>query len=625
VPASNSTAAANASGGARQGSAAASPGVVTRAEFPPPHYWRRWCADAPAAVPPAVEEAPAANEPLPQVLPQGDGTDAPYRVLIVEDDPSQALFAETVLAGTGMQARVVGISSEVMAAMDAFRPDLVLTDLHMPGLNGTEITTMIRATPGFAHTPIVFLTGDPDPETQFEVLQVGADDFLTKPVRPRHLIAAVESRVRRARALERQRSGEGRHPVTGLYTRTAMLQRLGAAIPEQPRGALYFVEIENTTALRDRFGYVALESALADTGRHIGQLAGEHLVSRLNDNTFVVYAADLDDRTQDTFARTLRDGVGRHQVSIDGQDLRLRALVGYASLQAGFGDASSALAAAEQALREARRLPVGIAAHHAPETAAVEADADRVVMIHDALMNNRFELAFQPIVAVAGGEEAQYQTLLRLRDQDGAIHTAAEILPSAEAAGVLHEIDRRVLELAIAILDQRVGENRPVRLFVSQSPRSLTRDGYAAALLETLAGTRIDGPSLVIDVRQDEALVHAVALQEFCSAMVPAGVQLCLSQYSAGPEADALLAQMPLGFMRLAARYSSQLGEGAVRDEMRAAIERAHRLGLQVIGQQVEDPQAAATLWMSGVDYIQGNLVQHAAGGLDFDFQHSVL
>ena len=56
-----------------------------------------------------------------------------------------------------------------------------------------------------------------------------------------------------------------------------------------------------------------------------------------------------------------------------------------------------------------------------------------------------------------------------------------------------------------------------------------------------------------------------------------------------------------------------------------AAIERAHRLGLQVIGQQVEDPQAAATLWISGVDYIQGNLVQHAAGGLDFDFQNSVL
>src|SRR3546814_7686617 len=108
------------------------PGPVLRAETPPAQYWRRWCDDAPAPELPAAEDAPAANEPLPQVLPHGDGADAPYRVLIVEDDPSQALFAETVLAGTGMQARVVGVSSEVMATMEQFRPDLVLTDLHMP-------------------------------------------------------------------------------------------------------------------------------------------------------------------------------------------------------------------------------------------------------------------------------------------------------------------------------------------------------------------------------------------------------------------------------------------------------------------------------------------------------------
>ena len=102
-------------------------------------------------------------------------------------------------------------------------------------------------------------------------------------------------------------------------------------------------------------------------------------------------------------------------------------------------------------------------------------------------------------------------------------------------------------------------------------------------------------------------------------------MQLCLSQYSSNADADALITRLPLGFVRLATRYSSKLDDSVVRDQMRAAIERAHRLGLQVIGQHVEDPQAAATLWMSGVDYIQGNLVQHAAGGLDFDFQHSVL
>jgi len=66
-------------------------------------------------------------------------------------------------------------------------------------------------------------------------------------------------------------------------------------------------------------------------------------------------------------------------------------------------------------------------------------------------------------------------------------------------------------------------------------------------------------------------------------------------------------------------------GQQALRDEMREAIDRAHRLGLQVIGQAVEDPQAAAALWMGGIDFIQGNLVQRAEQGLEFDFQHATL
>jgi EAL domain-containing protein (putative c-di-GMP-specific phosphodiesterase class I) len=181
------------------------------------------------------------------------------------------------------------------------------------------------------------------------------------------------------------------------------------------------------------------------------------------------------------------------------------------------------------------------------------------------------------------------------------------------------------MQLAVETLQRQRRDNRPVRLFVSQSPRTLTRDGYADWVVELLAAHDIEGAALVVDVRQEDALIHALSLQEFCMAMVPAGIQLCLSQYETGDEADALLAQLPLGYVRLAAHYSSQLDETSVRDQMRAAIERAHRLGLQVIGQQVEDPQAAATLWMSGVDYIQGNLVQRAAGKLDFDFQHSVL
>ena len=605
--------------------AAGGPAPPARAEYPPPHYWRRWAGDA-APPQPLRIDAPAAEAPPPTVSPPvaADGTtEAPYRVLVVEDDLSQALFAESVLCGAGMQAAVVSVAGEVMASLEAFRPDLVLMDLHMPGMDGVELTNMIRGHGTHGHVPIVFLTGDPDPERQFEALETGADDFLTKPVRPRHLIAAVQSRVRRARMLARERNGGTLHPVTGLYTRSHMLKRLNSMIPGDGKGALYMVEVAGIGALRDRYGYSGLEQLLTEAAARIGQAAAGHAVSRLSDSIYLVHAADLDAGQLPESARALRDALGREGFRVDVETVRLRAFVGYTTLAHGYGDASSALAAAERALREARAQPTAVAGYQPPHQR--DHDLAMAEAVRQALADDRFELAFQPVVAVAGGDEAQFQTLLRMRQADGSLLPAAEFLPAADAADLMYEIDQRVLGLAITVLHQRADAGRPVRLFVSQSARTLGREGHGEHVLGMLAAYGVEGARLVVDVRQDEALIHALSLREFCAAMVPAGVQLCMGQYHSGREADALLGQLPLGYVRLASRYSQKLDDPAVRDEMRQAIERAHRLGLCVIGQQVEDPQAAATLWMSGVDFIQGNLVQRAAGELDFDFHHSVL
>jgi EAL domain-containing protein (putative c-di-GMP-specific phosphodiesterase class I) len=198
-------------------------------------------------------------------------------------------------------------------------------------------------------------------------------------------------------------------------------------------------------------------------------------------------------------------------------------------------------------------------------------------------------------------------------------------VPAAEQAGMIHDIDRWVLERALDVLQQRRAQGRPVRLYVPQSPRTLARDAYAEWLASAIAVRGLEGPSLVIDIRLADALIHSVTLRQFCEAMVPVGVQFCLSQYEHSPDADSLLNQLPLGYLRLSSRYAVGEGTGAMRDAMRTSIDRAHRQGLQVIGHSVEDPQAAVTLWMSGIDFIQGNLVQQAASELDFDFKNAVL
>ena len=221
-----------------------------RAETPPAHYWRRWVDDAApedAAEPGAGEpvemtsqsstppEPPASSVPPRAPVaatpaespPEPVDPESPYRVLIVEDDRGQALFAQSVLHGAGMQADVQMQSDGLLDAMRRFRPDLVLMDLHMPGRDGMSLTMLLRQQPEYLHLPIVFLTGDPDPERQFEVLESGADDFLNKPIRPRHLIAAVSNRIQRAR--QRSQAQQAPRPSlntdTGLPTRTFVRQK----------------------------------------------------------------------------------------------------------------------------------------------------------------------------------------------------------------------------------------------------------------------------------------------------------------------------------------------------------------------------------------------------------------
>jgi len=614
-----------------------------RAETPPAHFWRRWvgdaahedAADAPGAgepaemtpssptpppPPPVAASAPAQATPAPAAPPEPVDPESPYRVLIVEDDRGQALFAQSVLHGAGMQAEVQMQSDGLLDTMRRFRPDLVLMDLHMPGKDGMSLTMLLRQQPEYLHLPIVFLTGDPDPERQFEVLESGADDFLNKPIRPRHLIAAVSNRIQRAR--QRNQALQAPRPSvntdTGLPTRTFVLQQLADSLQRESRGGVFFVEVNSALSLRERYGYAVFEHLMSQAGRQLAAAASPHPVARLNDNSFLMLADSVDESTLPALAQQLRDGLAGHDFQTRPNEvLKLRSSVGYTALSLGFADPGSALEAIERAVLQARLKPDSLA-EYVP--AQVDDDAPRI-----SLEDGQFELAYQPIVAVAGSDQAQYQVLLRMRQPDGSLLPASQVIPAAELAGGIAQIDHWVLEHALYVLAERQAAGPSLRLFVSQSPRSLARESHAQWLLDALRARGIEGTSLVIDLRLADALIHTVTLRQFCQQLMPAGVQFCLSQFEPGTEADALLTQLPLGFVRVSSKYASAHADPVLRDQLRGIIDNAHRQGLQVIGQQIEDPQAAAAMWMGGVDFIQGNLVQAVGSELGFDFHNAVL
>jgi len=556
----------------------------------------------------------------------------PYRVLIVEDDRSQGLFAESILRNAGMEAQVVEEPLLVLDTLQQFKPDLILMDLHMPRCNGIELTALIREQPALLSIPIVFLSGEGDQDVQFEVIDAGADDFLAKPVRPRHLIAAVQNRIQRARAQQARRSTSGseRDERSGLHHRDALMARLQQAVQTSAthnhHGGLLFLEIEGAAQLRERLGLSALEQALNQAGQALAaELAPDCVGARLGDASFLVVNERADGPALEARAAGLRALLMQHAFEVDGKPLRLRVCVGICPFNAGPANAGAVLNAAERTCRDARTRERGIARYEAPKRPEVLIEAGLETSIRAAIGGNGFELIYQPIVAVQGGEQAQFQVLLRLRDSAGKVHSAAQVVPMAERLDLLVDVDRWVLGEAIATLARKQHEGGALRLFLTQSTLTMASTEQAEWLRTTLTEAGVAAESLVIEIRLDDAIVHAATVGEFCRDMIQYGVSFCLSQFEAGRDGAGLLDCLPLSFIKLAPRYQQAGASSSVKDELHSLVADAHRRGIKVIGHHVEDPQAAATLWMVGIDFLQGNLVQRAGGDLDFDFQSAVL
>lgn len=126
--------------------------------------------------------------------------DTARRVLIVEDEANIASFARMYLEAAGFTVEWVDRGDRgVERALADPRPDLVILDLMLPGLDGFEVTRRLRTA---GSLPVIVLTARDDPVDRVVGLELGADDYVTKPFDPRELVARVRAVLRRSEAPE---------------------------------------------------------------------------------------------------------------------------------------------------------------------------------------------------------------------------------------------------------------------------------------------------------------------------------------------------------------------------------------------------------------------------------------
>lgn len=181
--------------------------------------------------------------------------DAKSKILIVEDDPDVAEMLTAYFRTQEYDVFTVNWGEDGVRSALQVTPDLVILDIRLPDIDGYEVAQRLRSDRRTADIPIIFLTEKRDRADRLQGLEIGADDYITKP------FDVQELRLRVRNALKRVSQGSLTNPVTGLPEGTLVDEKLSEVLGKDGVSLLY-VSIENMGTFREAYGFVASDDVL---------------------------------------------------------------------------------------------------------------------------------------------------------------------------------------------------------------------------------------------------------------------------------------------------------------------------------------------------------------------------
>jgi len=250
----------------------------------------------------------------------------PARVLSVEDDPLQAAFLRAVLHSAGYAFECCEDPRRLDAHLTAFKPELVLMDVVLPGASGYDLARTLRQDERYALLPVVFLTTQGQLRDRLAATRAGGNDHLLKPVSPEVLLNTVAARLEQARFLHSLMDRDG---LTGLLNHSALFARAEALVAEARRSnqaaAWIMIDVDHFKHVNDRYGHATGDRVLRSLATLLRRrLRQSDVLGRYGGEEFAALLADLGsadaqrlvDRLRAEFAQLRHEAPGGETFSV---------------------------------------------------------------------------------------------------------------------------------------------------------------------------------------------------------------------------------------------------------------------------------------------------------------------
>lgn len=397
-----------------------------------------------------------------------DGGIRGAKILVVDDEPQMSRGLATLLGRRGMVVTAVNDPLQFWDIIDELKPSLVLLDLEMPKMSGTELCRAIRSDRRWSELPVIFLTGHTDPDSVRRVFAAGADDYVGKPFVRAELMMRIESRLTGVKA---RRGPEETDPVTGLATAgrtTEVIDRfLRLARRKADPYSLAVLEVDALTVLAETYGRSISDRVLRTIGELLPKsFRGEDVVGWWGGAEFMIgmYGSSKE-HAAIKLTQICTKIAEQSFLADDGRGVRVQCSGGVAQYQVDGDTVSGLRQKALEVLKEVREIGVnrvGIsgvqlagAMTRRVDVVIVDDDAALVSLLQHAMESRNLRVATfndgESAAAALTGQPPEVQAAVILLDVD---------LPALNGLDVLRRLKAVEVTRAssVVMLTARTGE-----------------------------------------------------------------------------------------------------------------------------------------------------------------------
>lgn len=405
--------------------------------------------------------------------------------------------------------------------------------------------------------------------------------------------------------------------LTGLFNRNYMRQELERMVSRVARGsaggALMFLDLDQLKFFNDTLGHEVGDRLLVEASRLMKKHLREgDLLARYGGDEFTVLLYNADAEGARKVAENLRARFGEFKFLEAGNAYSLTCSIGLAMIDEGVKSADGCLSQAERACKNAKTLGRNqVVFHESLEAKLSNAqDSAWIDRIKGLIEKERFQLVYQPIMAVATGSIYDYEVLVRMVESEGHLLNPGAFLPTAERLGLSPQLDRCVVTKSIQALAALREAGRSVRFSINLTSPAIRDEALLKTIRDVLAETKLDASALTFEITETAAVADLAATADFIRAIKEMGARVVLEHFGLGFSSFTYLKHLPVDALKIDGSFVQGLAQSVLNQVVVRSINQvAHALGKVTIAAQVENKEALILLRDLGVDYAQGYFV----------------